>query len=65
MNPRLALVAVFAMLLHPHLTGQPHGLGLTIPPSWLGAIGVLLAAFLLAFLATRAMGRITVRGITT
>lgn len=64
MNARLALVAVFAVLLHPHLSGPSHGLALTIPPSFIAAAAVTIAALVLAWLATRPMMRLACRRVS-
>jgi uncharacterized MAPEG superfamily protein len=61
MNARLALVAVFALLLHPHLTGPAHGLSVTIPPAWIAAAAITLACLVLAWLASRSLMGFTVR----
>lgn len=64
MNPRLAVIALVALFLHPHLSGPSHGLSLTIPPSFIAAAAVTIAALVLAWLATRPMMRLACRRVS-
>jgi hypothetical protein len=60
-NPRLAVIALVAIFLHPRITGPAHGLSVTIPPAWIAAAAITLACLVLAWLASRFLMGFTVR----